>query len=407
VGRGGLDNNLMYGNNLRSLDRDLPAAPIPSFHPDSLSEPLIKKLDFDYINNFANYLNNIFYDAQEDLDIPDLITIDRDSESYPKYLNKFTAYGLKRLAEYDHNQLNESTQNRRILESYKTDYRIGWQDETIEEFNRSFKLKNNDLDSYNLYKTPSIGDKVTFRIDDLLYWAQQVVSISDYEKPPYSVLEKMLNEKNREVITFKVDKFSYQDQSMNVIFEDGEQLTEHPFLIVEKDNHQQSVLDNTFLIEGAHPELGPITVPTWATELETINASNGILKTSPIDIPYKDYSLVNENNHPVVEVYNDFEAEVHRIPDQLVEIADKLISDIQDTPVTTSSFLEIKGTKWSRNKKKQAINKLIAEHPSFNNNQAEIFLDFDKNNKSFTFKTENCPGKLGAEISQQLSDLVK
>jgi hypothetical protein len=231
----------MYGHNLRSLDRDLPKAPIASFHPESLSKPLIKLLDFDYINNFENYLDNIFYDAQDDLDITNLITIDRDSESYPKYLNKFVTYGLKRLAEYDHNQLNKSTKGRRILESYKADYRLGWQDTTIEDFNQNFDLQNDDLDSYNLYKTPALGDRVTFRINDLLFWAKQVVDTSDFKKAPYFVLKKLIDEKGQETFTFKVDRFRYQDDSINFCFEDGEQLTEHPFLIVEKDDQQNGV----------------------------------------------------------------------------------------------------------------------------------------------------------------------
>jgi hypothetical protein len=390
MGRGGLETNLMYGNNLRSLERDAQDMSPPTTVDDyqSLIKPLVEKLDQNVLNRLEKCLDDFFFEAQEDLGLPNLIAIDRNSTDYQYYLRKFTSYGLDTLAAEQQSKLNINNNDRQALEDAKENYFIGWSENNLNAFN----FKNEVRINTDLYKAPSIGDQITVDIKEHLEWAKRTIGYNHFNKHPYSTLAKML-EDGQETFSFKLKRFAYHSDALKADFSEGEQMTDNPYLLAKRDGVPQSVLDDAFILKGDDPQFGSLEVAVWATSLEKIDSRLHTLETTPKKPFHKKYILEDDNNQIIVESLTSEENRVHFVPDQCLSTADKLINEIQEAPRRHYAKLHMKSRAWKRRKQSIAIKEIASQYQD----QAEIYFQDSDVICSF----DNCKNKVAQEIIEK------
>jgi hypothetical protein len=307
MGRGASE-NLLYGNDLRSLDRDIEKplkAKITAYDLEKLSQPIVDQLNSAFIIEYDRTLDDWFYDIEE-ADIPSLMAIDQNSDAYLDYLQDYAAHCLKVLVKNKCNTLNKDIRNR-IKFNEESDGRIGWSDVKVYDFNqhkgsltkktaaKKDAAKSNITNlSPDLYKVPKIGDQIKVDIKKYLEQTKEFADPDDMLKPPYSILAKKMNNGETE-FNFKLQKFDYYNDDWNINFAEGEQVADNPTLIAEIDQQEFPVLDDAFILIGYNPELGKVSVESWVANLKEVDITNCTLQAPPISYPFREYSLIDQN----------------------------------------------------------------------------------------------------------------
>jgi hypothetical protein len=414
MGRGGSDNNLMYGDGLTSLTRDTVNNGTSTlnilnsnYNPDLLNRPLIEKVNDNFLNilkeelfrgSSFSYGGNSFSGNSFNA-----LKVDRQSSQYPEYLKQFTSSVLSRLLSYKSKSLNESIQSKVFLEKEKANYQIGFSDVTIEEFNRGRYQKF--LGTY-FYKTPAIGDNIKVDIKEYLREIRNwPIKSQDAQSINTEINKMVIN--GKESFSFMLEGFAYREDSNTIQFEEGEQLINHPFLLLEQGGIERSVLDNSFLLQGNHPLFGEISVSTETTDLEKVDASQAVLKTSPINVPFKKYSLVDDNNQVIAEANKDGR-EIFFVPDKFIELADQIIKEKQNKTVRKESSMLVTGKIMEKRGKRKLLQELAEQYPD---EKLEISFQHKKsrNKKSkdeFYYKIQ-CSGIEAKSLYDKIESIAK
>jgi hypothetical protein len=415
MGRGASE-NLLYGNDLRSLDRDIEKpleAKITAYDLVKLSRPAVDQLDSAFIMEYDRTLDDWFYDIEE-AGIPLLMTIDQNSDEYLDHLQDYAAHCLKMLAKYKSNTLNKDIQDR-INFNKRSEERIGWSDVKVYDFNQhkgsltkktvgkkdAAKTNITNL-SPDLYKVPKIGDQIKVNIKEYLEQTREFADPDDMLKPPYSVLAKKLDNGESE-FDFKLQKFYYYNGDWSINFAEGEEVVDNPILVAEIDKQEFPVLDDAFTLIGHNPEFGKVSVDSWVANLEEVDITDCTLQAPPISYPFREYSLIDQAGETVIEVKSPVDQisqlEINNLPDQCIQMADKIITEIQNKP--NNDFLK-RGLPKSKRKKRKQKAQLEQIINKYSKDQVQISYDEPQLMATIQF---SCSNKIAEEITKQIREI--